>query len=186
MSKHAVSITGANQNNDRQKDDFYATTPECVTSLLAVENQHLKGHHVLEPCCGDGAISKLLVERGFTVTSSDLVERGYGQSGVDFLAVTSTECTAIVTNPPFKLSEEFIVHALEVLRVPYLALLLKSQYWHATRRRALFEKHPPAVVYPMTWRPDFLHKGKPTMDCQWTVWRPSTIVGTLYRPLARV
>lgn len=185
-TNHAVSIAGGNHKGDRVADDFYPSTPECVTSFLAVEREHLQGMKILEPCCGDGAISKILEADGLDVTSVDLVYRGYGTGGIDFLWTMETDCNAIITNPPFNLSEKFIRHALEVLEVDYLALLLKSQYWHAKRRATLFEKHPPAIVYPMTWRPDFLGKGAPTMDCQWTVWRKSDVNGTLYQPMARV
>lgn len=182
----AVSIAGGNHKGDRQANDFYASTPECVTSFLALERQHLAGKRVLEPCCGDGAISKILIADGFDVVSTDLVDRGYGQGGVDFLMTFTTDCTAIVTNPPFNLSEKFIWHALEDLQVEYLALLLKSQYWHSKKRLPLFQKHPPAVVYPMTWRPDFLNKGAPTMDCQWTVWDRARPGPTLYHPMPKV
>jgi hypothetical protein len=181
----AVSIVGGNHRNDRKDDDFYATTPECVTSLLHYEREHLKGMKIWEPCCGDGAISKLLIADGFDVHSTDLVDRGYGDGLGDFLLAMETDCNAIVTNPPFNLSEQFINHALGFLQVEYLALLLKSQYWHAKRRAPLFAKHPPAVVYPMTWRPDFTGKGSSTMDCQWTVWRKSNIP-TLYQPMKKI
>lgn len=181
----AVNLTGGNQSGDRVANDFYATTPECVTSLLAVEEQYLKGMKIYEPCCGDGAISDLMINAGYEVYSADLVDRGYGDTGIDFLTVESTDCQAIVTNPPFNLSEKFITHALEVLKVDYLALLLKSQYWHSKRRMALFEKYPPAAVYAMTWRPDFSGKGSPTMECQWTIWRASEYPITEFRPIPK-
>lgn len=182
----SVMITGGNHRNDRQKDDFYPSTPECTTSFLNLERDHLRGKKILEPSCGDGAISKLLEADGFEVVSTDLVYRGYGTGGVDFLWTMETDCDAIVTNPPFNIADKFILHALETLEVKYLALLLKGTYWHAKRRSLLFEKHPPAVVYPMTWRPDFLNRGAPTMDFMWTVWRESDVKGTLYQPMHKV
>ena len=182
-SNISVSITGGNHKGDRVANDFYASTPECVYSLMAVEGAHLAAHKVLEPCCGTGAISSILIrDYGLEVYSSDLIDRGYGVTGQDFLTMWETDCTAVVTNPPFNLAEKFIQHSLGFLKVEYLALLLKSQYWHSKKRTALFERYPPAVVYPMTWRPDFLNKGSPTMDCQWTVWRAGD-TDTRYRPM---
>ncbi len=181
----SAHITGGNHRGDRQSDDFYPTTPECTLSFLSVELPYLHGKKVFEPCCGDGAISKLMEDAGLDVVSHDLVYRGYGTGDLDFLLTSETDCEAIVTNPPFNLSEKFIWHALDVLKVPYLAMLLKSQYWHSKRRQKLFETHPPAVVYPMTWRPDFLKRGAPTMDFMWTVWRPHE-GGTLYIPLNKI
>lgn len=182
----SVMITGGNHRNDRQSEDFYPSTPECTYSFLHMEREYLKGMKILEPCCGDGAISKLLIEDGFDVTSTDLVYRGYGEGGIDFLWTTETDCDAIVTNPPFKLADKFIIHAFEVLEVKYLALLLKATYWHAKSRIGLFEKYPPAVVYPMTWRPDFLKRGAPTMDFMWVVWRKSDVDGTLYKQMNKI
>jgi hypothetical protein len=171
----AVSIVGGNHRNDRKDNDFYATTPECVTSFLHYERDHLKGMKIWEPCCGDGAISKLLINDGFEVFSTDLVDRGYGIADRDFLLEMDTTCNAIVTNPPFNLSEQIISHALAFLKVDYLALLLKSQYWHAKRRAALFAAHPP----------DFTGKGSSTMDCQWTVWRKHD-GPTAYQPMTKI
>ena len=185
---HAISsatIIGANSRGDRVESDFYPSPKECTTSLLAHELDFLRNKKILEPCCGDGAISTLLEGAGLEVVSTDLIYRGYGEGDKDFLWTLETDCEAIITNPPFNLSEQFIWHALKVLMVPYLAMLLKGQYWHSKKRQTLFEAYPPAVVYPMTWRPDFLKRGAPTLDFMWTVWRPHQ-GGTLYVPMNKV
>lgn len=106
--------------------------------------------------------------------STDIRETGYGTGGVDFLQTRKDEqeIHAIITNPPFAMSEQFIRHALSH-DVPVVAMVLKSQYWHAAKRQALFEEFPPAYVLAMTWRPDFMggeRGGAPTMECHWTVW----------------
>lgn len=180
-----VSIVGGNHRKDRQADDFYPTPPECVYGLLNNEQAYITGKKIWEPACGDGAISKLLIEAGFDVYSSDLVDRGYGTPNTDFLATTSSNgATAIITNPPFNISRMFIEHALGTLKVEYLALLLKSQYFHAKNRIDLFEKYPPSVIYALTWRPDFMGKGASTMDCVWIVWDKNR-EGTLYKLMKR-
>ena len=77
----------------------------------------------------------------------------------------------MITNPPFALSEAFILKALQ--HAPIVAMLLKSQYWHAAKRQQLFNAHMPAYIFPLTWRPDFMfgeRGGAPTMDVLWTVW----------------
>ena len=35
--------------------------------------------NILEPCCGEGHISNVLKDAGHIVTSSDLIDRGYGE-----------------------------------------------------------------------------------------------------------
>lgn len=129
---------------------------------------------VWEPACGNGAMSAVIQQYVQDVHSTDIRHTGFGSGGQDFLAA-SFDCDAVITNPPFVLSEQFIRHAL--MQAPLVAMLLKSQYWHAHKRIALFQEHPPAYVLPLTWRPDFLFdqrengaKGAPTMEVHWTVW----------------
>lgn len=84
----------------REGRDFYAT-PAWVTEAL-LRHVTLRGP-VWEPCCGDGAMSRVIEAAGHDVYSSDLVERGYGEAGIDFLACTAVPagCRSIVTNPPY-------------------------------------------------------------------------------------
>ncbi len=181
-----VSSVGGNHRNDRQKDDFYPTPEDCITGLLNYEKEYIVGKKIWEPACGDGAISKPLIKAGFDVYSSDLVGRGFGTPNVDFLSTTDLNgCSAIITNPPFILAKNFIEHSLGDLKIEYLALLLKSQYFHAKSRIELFDKFPPSVVYALTWRPDFLGKGASTMDCAWFVWDINRSEATSYKLMKR-
>ena len=89
---------------NRAPDDFYPTPPEGTWALLSAIR--FKGN-IWEPACGDGSISRVLEAAGYEVTSTDLVDRGYGTSPVDFLLDYRTKADNIVTNPPFKLVDEF-------------------------------------------------------------------------------
>ncbi len=92
----------------RADHDFYPTPPEAVRALLSVER--FDGL-IWEPACGDGAIATELVRHNLTVHATDLIDRGYGQGGQDFLSpVTLARTFAlrpdlkhIVTNPPLQL-----------------------------------------------------------------------------------
>jgi hypothetical protein len=125
-----------------------------------------------------------IIDTGHNVVSTDLVNRGYGQWGVDFL-LEHRRCkkTGVITNPPFKLAEQFIRKTFEIGAV-YVAMFLKATYWHAERRTDLFYDHPPRIIYAMNWRPDFNGCGQPTMDCIWCVWRGGS-TQTEYRILSR-
>lgn len=171
---------------DREGTDFYPT-PADVTHSLLDYLQLEPGTRIWEPACGEGHISEVLKARGYVVHSTDLHERGYGMGLVDFLEVPKVSSNEwIITNPPFSQAETFICHAL-TLGIPF-AFLLKGQFWHAAKRRALFEAHRPSHVLPLTWRPDFLFGrkgGSPTMEAAWTVWQPQPTNFTLYIPLPR-
>src|SRR5258708_24644476 len=68
---------------DRQENDFYPT-PTWVTEAL-LNSVTLRGP-VWEPCCGDGAMAGAIAARDHGVVASDLVDRGFGETGVDFFA----------------------------------------------------------------------------------------------------
>jgi hypothetical protein len=152
----------------RMKDDFYPTPKECTIALMRAEDQYMPAH-VWEPACGDGAIATIIGGHNRKVESTDLVNRGYGSGGRNFLFELDLIAPAIVTNPPFSLAAPFIKKAHE-LGAEYIALLLKSTFWHAANRTGLFFRYPPARIYALTWRPDFLEQNAPTMDCMWCVW----------------
>ena len=62
-------------NSERAKQDFYATDPLAIDKLASKFDIP---HIVLEPCCGQGHLSKRLKELGHEVWSYDIVDRGYG------------------------------------------------------------------------------------------------------------
>src|ERR1700681_2680962 len=60
---------------DRKVLDFYAT-PDWVTEAL-LRNVQFRGR-VWEPCCGTGAITTVLQRHGYSVTSTDITDHGFG------------------------------------------------------------------------------------------------------------
>lgn len=171
---------------DRNKTDFYATPPEVTVALLDfLENKNLisPGCLIWEPACGSHAMTRVMLDRGYAVQSTDLYPQDLGIEGTDFLQ-SQMACNWIITNPPFSKATEFITHALELGKP--CAFLLKSQFWHARSRLELFRENPPSYVLPLTWRPDFLYgakSGSPTMECLWTVWSGGH--ETFYYPLEK-
>lgn len=179
-----AAMAGGNPREGRQGADFYPTPDEVTEALL--REVRFTGP-VWEPACGDGAMVRVIQRHGLEVIGTDLVDRGMG-GGVDFLGCRELLAPEIVTNPPFTLAERFIRHA-HALGAETVALVLKSTYWHAGGRTGLFREHQPTMVYALNWRPDFLQKGAPTMECVWCVWRKghwgATLFDVLERPVAR-
>ncbi|WP_343560464.1 NAD(P)-dependent oxidoreductase [Kiloniella sp. b19] len=105
-------LVGIGSKSSREKDDFYSTPSKEAQSLF--DHESFTGS-IWECACGDGAISKTALSNGYDVLSTDLVDRGYGASGVDFLMEYKSIAPNIVTNPPFKLAKEFVEHALALV-----------------------------------------------------------------------
>ena len=47
-----------------------------------MDRQKFEGN-IWECACGDGAMSKVMIENGYEVYSSDLIDRGYGNTPED-------------------------------------------------------------------------------------------------------
>lgn len=104
--------------------------------------------NIWECACGEGHLAKVLTAKGYNVIASDLIERGYGFGGVDFLKSTEPFDGDIITNPPYKFAQDFVEHALEVVTGNHkVAMFLKVQFLEGKARRKLFEKHPPRRIY---------------------------------------
>lgn len=132
----------------RAKDDFYPTPPEMTRSLLSVEK--FDGE-IWEPACGDGAMSQVLESEGYAVRSSDLVSRGYGKGGVDFLFGRHDPVANIVTNPPFKLTEQFIDMAIKTAEKK-VAMLGRLAMLEGQERRKMWDSTPIARVWVFSKR----------------------------------
>lgn len=91
------------------KDDF-VRTPKYITEAL-LERESFEGG-ILEPCCGDGAISKLLLGEGYQVTSFDKEDRGFGIQR-DLFDITE-QYENIITNPPFTQQVAICKHLLSI------------------------------------------------------------------------
>ena len=94
------------KDSNRQIDDFYPTPPEATEALLS---RYEFNKDIWEPACGDGAISNVLAEKGHNVISTDLNNFGFGETNVDFLMEQKALAPDVITNPPYKLANEFVL-----------------------------------------------------------------------------
>ena len=100
---------GISKTAIREENDFYATDPKAMYKLLEHETFNKS---IWEPACGEGNLSKVLKEKGYNVYSTDLIDRGYQDDTLDFLKSDNKWFGDIITNPPFKLTTEFIIKSL--------------------------------------------------------------------------
>lgn len=146
-SKAIFSCYGASNHSETEREinDYYATPPIATELLLNLETF---SKDILEPCCGQGHISKVLEAHSYNVESFDLIDRGYGKGGVDFLQYNETVDKDIITNPPYAQAAEFVKHAMEIITDGHkVAMFLKLTFLEGQGRRELFAKYPPKTVY---------------------------------------
>jgi alpha-glucosidase (family GH31 glycosyl hydrolase) len=173
-------MLGVNPNAERQKEDFYATDPKALKLFLdriAEDGFELKGK-IWECACGMGHLSEELKKSGYNVKSTDLIDRGYGDGVLDFLKQETREWhTSILTNPPFKLAEQFVEKGIDLIQDGYiLCLFLKIQFLEGQKRKILFKKYPPKYVYVYSSRQlcckdgEFEKYSATTQCYAWYVW----------------
>ena len=165
----------------RLPNEFYPTPPEATLALLSVER--FEGS-IWEPACGEGAIANVLADAGHKVVATDLVEYGFGISGIDFLKELRPRAKHIVTNPPYgsgladAFAEKALAFAAETGGI--VAMLLNMASLSHRRRTPWWKAKPPARLYAIDdivcWpshrygpAPEYFTKHRYI----WAVWTPN-------------
>ena len=169
--KGNIIVGGKKVEGERKKDDFYPTPPNATKALF--DREKFDGD-IWECACGKGHMSEVIKEYGYDVISSDLIDRGYGKVGVDFLTIEPKRKVGnIVTNPPFKFAQEFVEKALEVSEGK-VAMLFKLAFLEGVKRNEMFNRTPLRRVYVFSKRLNFdfetREKSSPLMAFAWFVW----------------
>jgi hypothetical protein len=140
---------------DERGFDLYEKPAVAVEALLRVEQIP---HRIWEPAAGRGAIVRVLRDHGHAVIASDIHNYGNLHFVSDFLAQERLPagCEAIVTNPPFRLAEEFVAHALEL--APLVIMLLRLAFLESERRCRILEGRGLARVHVFRKRLPMMHR----------------------------
>ena len=177
----SIFVTNGASNHslgEREDNDFYATEPKALELLLDIEEFD---PYVWECACGKGHLSEVLKKRGYIVKSTDLIDRGYGEGGVDFLQTNERHNGDIITNPPYKYAQQFVEHALEVIPDGQrVAMFLKLTFLESKNRRELFKRYPPELIYVSSSRlqcalgglfEKYKQSGGTAVAYGWFIWR---------------
>ena len=145
----------------RRPLDFYPTPPHATQALIGRER--FTGL-ILEPACGDGAVVRVLRKQGYNVEATDI------RKGQDFFERTEP-VPNIITNPPYRHSLDFILHAKK-LATHKIAMLLPVEFLHGGTRYELFQdrRFPLKVVYVFASRLRFGSETNATVGHAWYVW----------------
>lgn len=197
-------LAGGNSEYGRVDNDFYATDPKAVETLL--HNEFFNFDSFLEPCVGEGHIVEAVhkfVNRFYSIPywkkcnlkTLDIINRGYPNTITqDFLTwKTQEKFNTIITNPPYSLAKEFIEKGMELLTNDgKMAMFLKIQFLEGAKRKELFDKYPPKYIYVFRNRMPTWNNGQPkdpktgkkwatTMCHAWFIWEK----GSTSEPVVR-
>ncbi len=182
MKARGNLATGSMQHPHADRgDDCYETPPCALEALMRVEDLP---RVIWEPACGPGALVTTLRAAGHVVTATDINSYGCPESNtVDFfmcgVAPPNTDC--ILTNPPFKIAQKFIEHALKLC--PTVYMLGRLTWLESTRRTSILENGRLAKVYVFRNRLPMMHrrgwegpKNTSTVAYAWFCWVAPGIV----------
>lgn len=143
-TSHAVMAQRVEPNDS--PDDF-PTPPWATRGLIEHvldDKRRLAKLTCLEPACGAGHMAKVLNEYFGEVRCADAYQYGYGDTR-DFLTYPyeTNAVDWVITNPPFRLAEEFVLRALRVARTG-VAILARTVFLESIGRYdGIFSATPP-------------------------------------------
>ena len=145
---------GASNHTDkeRQNEDFYATDPVATEWLLKLENIH---DVVIDNSVGEGDLMFPIIKSGRKVIGFDIVNRFSQHPGFEFRNENWLEFNPnklinadVIFNPPYKLAQEFVEHSINLVEEGRkVCAFLKLQFLEGKKRKELFKKYPPKIVY---------------------------------------
>mgnify|MGYP000146141337 CR=1 FL=1 len=158
-------------------DDF--PTPPWATRALCERLYNTPAPwamSVREPAANRGHMARPLAEYFYRVEAADIHDYGVGYPVNDYLFGPEPEAVDwTITNPPFRLAQQFIDRALATSRYG-VAVIVRSAFLEGQERyRSLFSTKSPRHIWQFTERV-VMHKGKlsergstATAYC-WLVW----------------
>lgn len=185
-TSHAVM---AQRHEASDSPDDFPTPPWATRALIehVVGRETVRGLTCLEPACGRGYMTRPLAEYFGAVDAADAFQYGYAPVR-DFLTYPyeARSHDWVITNPPFRLAEEFVERALTVARNG-VAILARTVFLESVGRyENIFSKNPPSIFAQFSERVPMVKgrldpKASTATGYAWFVWRldgdkPSSLV----------
>ncbi|SMO98978.1 hypothetical protein SAMN06265173_14824 [Thalassovita litoralis] len=181
MTQNRSTAVMQRRHEPHKSLDDFPTPPWATRALcdfLVTQGHQLRGMSCREPAANRGHMVRPLSEYFGSVVASDVHDYGVGFPVRDYLfgPVESTDWT--VTNPPFRLAEQFIQRALEVSDSG-VAVIVRAAFLEGQGRYdRLYARTPPSDILQFTERV-VMHKGWLSPDGStatayaWLVWDKS-------------
>ena len=153
-TKSVYSCIGASNHSDyeREKNDYYSTDPIAIY-LLHKHNLLDKDQPYWENAVGGGNLAMELKRLGYNVVKeTDLFDRGYGDSGIDFLQCRKTFQGNLITNPPYSLINDWILKSIDIASNKSYIFCRIQTIETITRYNKIFRDNPPVWICPFVKR----------------------------------
>ena len=175
-TSHAVM---AQRNEAKGSLDDFPTPPWATRALVEhvlTSKSALRDYTCLEPACGRGHMAVALAPFFKGVAATDIFDYSFGRES-DFLKENHAPSSVdwVITNPPFRLAEEFIGKSLKIARHG-VAMLTRTVFLESVGRyERLFKSTPPTRFAQFTERVPMVKgrvdkKASTATGYGWLVW----------------
>jgi len=179
MTQNTSSAVMQQRSEAHDSLDDFPTPPWATRALcewLIRKDEDLASFSCREPAANRGHMVSPLAEFFQRVEASDVHDYGAGFAVRDFLFGAAPDLTSwTITNPPFRLAEQFIERMAECSEFGF-AVLVRSAFLEGVGRfDRLFRRNPPSHVLQFVERV-VIHKGRLSPDGStataycWLVW----------------
>jgi hypothetical protein len=183
MMKYQSHAVTAQRIEPKDSPDDFPTPPWATRGLIEHvldDKGALRSMSCLEPACGAGHMAKVLKEYFGEVRCADAFHYGYGPIR-DFLTYPyeTNAVDWVITNPPFRLAEEFVLRSLRVARKG-VAILARTVFLESVGRyNGIFTQSPPAKFAQFVERVPMIKgrldiKATTATGYAWLVWEKGT------------
>jgi hypothetical protein len=174
----------AQRAEPKDSPDDFPTPPWATRGLIEHildDKGALASQVCLEPACGAGHMAKVLKEYFGEVRAADAFHYGYGPVR-DFLTFPYEAGAVdwVITNPPFRLAEEFVLRAQRVAKRG-VAILARTVFLESSGRyQAIFRDMPPTRFAQFVERVPMVkgrldEKASTATGYAWLVWEKDVI-----------
>lgn len=179
MSQNTSSAVMQQRKEPNDSAEDFPTPPWAARALMEYVLPDVRDTSCWEPAANRGYLVRGLEPYFAHIEGSDVHDYGAGFSIADFLfPSTKTEPPPawVVTNPPFRLCEEFIVKAMDQSQ-DGCAMLVRTAFLESVGRyERLFRLAPPTIVAFFTERVPMVKgrcdpKASTATSYSWLVWR---------------
>ncbi|NTZ90150.1 SAM-dependent methyltransferase [Agrobacterium tumefaciens] len=179
-TSHAVM---AQRHEAQDSPDDFPTPPWATRALIEyiIGREKVASCTCLEPAAGRGYMSRPLSEYFARVDSADAYPYGYAPIR-DFLTFPYEALSHdwVITNPPFRLAEEFVARAMTVARQG-VAILARTVFLESVGRyEGIFKDSPPTIFAQFSERVPMVKgrvdpKASTATGYAWFIWEKDAI-----------
>ena len=179
MSQNTSTSVMQQRHEPHDSLDFFPTPPWATRALCEYLSQidpNLSTKRVWEPACGEGHMLRPLAEYFELVYGSDVAPYGHGAVRDFLFPADEPAFDWIITNPPFRLGDQFAHTMIDRAREGAAILVRTSFLEGIGRYLMLFSKRKPHAILQFTERVPMQKgilnpEGSTATSYCWIVWR---------------